>query len=102
MRQSIKQPIRDFLEKQSEESVSYIIAVLAIAASFIAKLTGFTDYADLLYYLAALALIYGFIVFINSLVKPIVQSGLGKLILSGAFVIGSGISLGNMRLSPSA
>lgn len=52
MRLSIKQAIRDFLEKLSEESASYIIAVLAIAASFIAKFTGFTDYADLLYYLA--------------------------------------------------
>lgn len=42
LHQSIKQAIRDFLEKQSEESASYIIAVLAIAASFIAKLAGFT------------------------------------------------------------
>ena len=97
MHQSTKRPIRDFLEKQSEESASYIIAVLTIAASLIAKLTGYTDYADLLYYLAAFALLYGFIVFINSLVKPIVQSGLGKLILSGVFVIGSGISLAMAR-----
>ncbi|MAY43507.1 MULTISPECIES: hypothetical protein [unclassified Neptuniibacter] len=97
MRQSIKQSIGDFLERQSEESASYIIAVLAIAASLMAKLTGLTEYADLLYYLGAFALTYGFIVFVNSLVKPMVQSGLGKLILSGAFVIGSGISLAMAR-----
>lgn len=97
MRLSIKQSVQAFLEKQSEESASYIVAALAIAASLMTKLAGFTEYADLLYYLAAFALIYGFIVFINSLVKPMVQSGLGKLILSGAFVIGSGISLAMAR-----
>jgi len=97
LRLSIKQSVQAFLEKQSEESASYIIAALAIAASLMTKLAGFTEYADLLYYLAAFALIYGFIVFINSLVKPMVQSGLGKLILSGVFVIGSGISLAMAR-----
>jgi hypothetical protein len=97
LHQSIKQPIRYFLKKQSEETASYLIAALAIAASLIAKLTGFTEYSDAFYYLAAFALIYGFIVFVNSLVRPMVQSGLGKLILSGAFVIGSGISLAMAR-----
>jgi len=97
LRLSIKQPIQAFLEKQTEESASYIIALLAIAISLTARLSGFEQYSEGFYYLAAFALIYGFIVFVNSLAKPMVHSGLGKLILSGAFVIGSGISLAMAR-----
>lgn len=97
MLKSIKQPAQAFLEKQSEESSSYILASLALITSLIARLGGFKQYSEAFHYLATVALIYGFIVFVNSLAKPIMRSGLGKLILSGAFVIGSGISLAMAR-----
>ncbi len=58
---------------------------------------GFQENIEGLYYFAVVALIYGFLVFLNSLAKAFIGSGFGKLLVSGVLVIGSGISLALAR-----
>lgn len=61
------------------------------------KAIGVQEHIEGLYYFAVIALIYGFLVFLNSLAKSFIESGLGKLLTSGVLVIGSGISLALAR-----
>jgi len=95
--QSLKKPLSLFLKNQTEETSGYLVALFTLLIYLAGKLIGVQEYVEGFYYFAVIALIYGFIVFLHSLVKPIVQSGFGKIVLSGLFVIGSGVSLALAR-----
>lgn len=58
---------------------------------------GFQEHIEALYYFAVVALVYGFLVFLNSFTKSFIRSGFGKLLVSGIVVVGSGISLALAR-----
>lgn len=94
---SLKTSLSSSLQNQTEETSGYVVSLLAFITFLAGKAIGFQDSVEGLYYLAVVALIYGFLVFLNSLTKPFIESGLGKLLLSGMLVIGSGVSLALAR-----
>ncbi|SFG30063.1 hypothetical protein [Neptunomonas qingdaonensis] len=99
MLQSLKQSLVLSLKKQTEETFGYIFSLLAFLIFLMGKAIGLQNHAKGFYYLAVITLIYGFLVFVNTLAKPFIDSGAGKLVISGILVIGSGVSLALARLT---
>jgi hypothetical protein len=94
---SFKRFITSTLQNQTEETSGYVVSLLSSIIFLAGKTIGLQEHVNWLLYFAVIALIYGFLVFLNSLAKSFIESGLGKLLVSGALVIGSGVSLALAR-----